>query len=200
MSKSQFSISEIYRITGKSRTTITKHIKEGKLSATQSGDQKLVDASELVRVYGDECDFEKASPTAAKRTESAKPTLTIEGNLLTETLERERSERERERRQFVDQIENLQDSLKTAQEGHNRATLLLENHSAGGGALKEALDALAKRVDQQELTLKEEKELTTRLRKQNQLLKRVVIAERQKSIWEKLFGASRAQNNRPVSS
>ena len=57
--------------------------------------------------------------------------------------------------------------------------------------MKEALDALSKRVDQQELTLQEEKELTQRLRKQNHLLKKVVIAERQKTIWERIFGGSR---------
>ena len=192
MSKSRFTISEINRITGKSRTTISKHIKEGKLSATQSGDQKLVDAAELIRVYGDECDFEKASANQKQvQSQTNQSTFSKGHNSFEKELERERQERERERRQYVDQIENLQDSLKTAQEGHNRATLLLENHSSGGGALKEALGALSKRIDQQELTLQEEKELTLRLRKQNHLLKKAVIAEREKTIWERIFGGSR---------
>ena len=199
MSKSQFTISEINRITGKSRTTITKHIKEGKLSVTQSGDQKLVDAAELVRVYGDECDFENVTAAQQKTiTQSKSSPSKGEGDYLQQQLERERQERERERRQFLDQIENLQDSLKTAQEGHNRATLLLENQSSGGGVLKEALDALSKRVDQQELTLKEEKELSQRLRRQNQLLRKAVIAEKQKTVWEKIFGPSRAASNHPA--
>ena len=198
MSKSQFTISEINRITGKSRTTITKHIKQGKLSATQNeDDQKLVEAAELIRVYGDECDFGKASPGALKVPSSPKPVASGGGDHLQEALEKEREERARERRHFEDQIENLQDSLKTAQEGHNRATLLLENHSSGGGALKEALDKLAQRVDRQELTLQEEKELTLRLKRQNLRLKKAVIAERQKSVWEKLFGTSRAPGKAP---
>ena len=197
MSKSQFTISEINRITGKSRTTITKHIKQGKLSATQNeDDQKLVEAAELIRVYGDECDFENASPNTPKIPSSKKVTLGG-GDHLQEALEKEREERARERRHFEDQIENLQDSLKTAQEGHNRATLLLENHSSGGGTLEKALDELAKRVDRQDLTLQEEKELITRLKKQNVRLKRAVIAERQKSVWEKLFGTSRAPGKAP---
>ena len=197
MSKSQFTISEINRITGKSRTTITKHIKQGKLSATQNeDDQKLVEAAELIRVYGDECDFEKASPNAPKVV-SSKPVTLGGGDHLQEALEKEREERARERRHFEDQIENLQDSLKTAQEGHNRATLLLENHSSGGGALEKALDELAKRVDRQDLTLQEEKELITRLKKQNVRLKKAVIAERQKSVWEKLFGTRRGAGKAP---
>lgn len=199
MSKSQFTISEINRITGKSRTTITKHIKEGKLSATHSGDQKLVDAAELIRVYGDECDFNNAAGAQNKTT--VQPKLTSpkgENPHLQLELERERQERERERRQFLDQIENLQDSLKTAQEGHNRATLLLENHSPGGGAFQAALDGLSKRIDRQELTLQEKNELTLKLRKQNQALKKAVIAERQKSVWEKLFGSSRAESHHPA--
>ncbi|MDA7907296.1 helix-turn-helix domain-containing protein [Akkermansiaceae bacterium] len=198
MSKSQFTISEINRITGKSRTTITKHIKEGKLSAIHSGDQKLVDAAELIRVYGDECNFEKAS--SAQNHSTVQPKITSqnkEAPHLQLELEKERQERERERRHFIDQIENLQDSLKTAQEGHNRATLLLENHS-GGGAFQEALEGLSKRLDQQELTLKEEAELTLRLKKQNRVLKRAVMAERQKSVWEKIFGTSRAASPRPA--
>jgi len=200
MSKSQFTISEINRITGKSRTTITKHIKEGKLSVIHSGNQKLVDAAELIRVYGDECDFEKTSTEPSKSiNRTRRNSVDGESPHLQLDLEKERQERERERRQFIDQIENLQDSLKTAQEGHNRATLLLENHSPGGGAFQEALEGLSKRLDQQELTIKEEAELTLRLKKQNQALKRAVIAERQKSVWEKLFGTSRAANHRPAS-
>lgn len=199
MSKTQFTISEINRITGKSRTTITKHIKEGKLSATQSGDQKLVDAAELIRVYGDGCDFEKSSTDQSKTPVQAKVLSTVgETPHLQHELEKEQQERERERRQFLDQIENLQESLKTAQEGHNRATLLLENHSSGGGAFQEALDGLSKRIDQQELTMQEEAELTQRLKKQNRALKRAVIAEREKSLWEKLFGSSRAPSHRPA--
>lgn len=51
---SYISITEAAKVTGKSRPTIYRHIKEGRLStaATHSGEQQI-DTSELLRVYGE---------------------------------------------------------------------------------------------------------------------------------------------------
>ena len=74
MTQSKFSISEIHRITGKSRTTISKHMEEGKLSYELDGEKKTVDAAELMRVYGDDCDFERVN---GKKTKSQAASLEI---------------------------------------------------------------------------------------------------------------------------
>ena len=56
--KTKYTITAAHRITGKSRTTLQKHLKKGKLSCEETDDGiKLIDASELIRVYGDACDF-----------------------------------------------------------------------------------------------------------------------------------------------
>jgi len=199
MTQSKFSISDIHRVTGKSRTTITKHMDEGNLSYEMDGDRKLVDGAELIRVYGDDCDFERVK--GKKPLPKSMPTESSpESDFIKKQLEIERQERERERTQFLNQIEHLQEALGTAQEGHNRATLLLENNSSGGGALQTALDGLEKRMSQQELSLQEEKELALKLRKQNLRLKRAIQMEREKSFWERLFGGSRQAVSRPANS
>lgn len=47
------SISEASKLTGKARSTLHRHIKEGKLSKGQDVDgQPVIDTAELVRVYG----------------------------------------------------------------------------------------------------------------------------------------------------
>ena len=148
----KYSITAAHRITGKSRTTIQKHIKQGKLSTTEGLDgAKLLDASELIRVYGADCDFsreEGAQPPEQLRP-AAHDWAPTELNALREKLDTLNEERRREREQLQSQIEHLQESLKLAQEGNNRALLLLENRT-GGGDWREAFVKLKRQVEQRE--------------------------------------------------
>ncbi len=148
----KYSITAAHRITGKSRTTIQKHIKQGRLSTTEGLDgAKLLDASELIRVYGADCDFsrEEGAQSAEKHRPAAHDWAPTELNALREKLDTLNEERRREREQLQSQIEHLQESLKLAQEGHNRATLLLENR-VGGGDWREAFVKLKRQVEQRE--------------------------------------------------
>lgn len=148
----KYSITAAHRITGKSRTTIQKHLKQGRLSATEGPDgAKLIDASELIRVYGDECDFsrEEGALTPEQHRPIAPNSAPTELHTLREKLEMLNEERRREREQLQSQIEHLQESLKLAQEGNNRALLLLENRS-GGGDLREEVSKLRRQVQQRE--------------------------------------------------
>ena len=196
MSKSQFTISEIHRITGKSRTTISKHLEEGKLSFTMVDGKKLVDAAELMRVYGSDCNFDSVNKELSRPSTSTSQKAGVD--LAQQQLELERIERERERGQLLNQIDYLKDALETAQEGHNRAPLLLENNSSGGGALETAISALEKRMEHQELSTKEELELAERLKKQNRQLKQMIRRELNKSFWERLFGVKKRAAQRPA--
>ncbi|MGL4514405.1 MAG: hypothetical protein ACRCT8_15055 [Lacipirellulaceae bacterium] len=128
----QYTITSAHRITGKSRTTIQKHLKRGVLSCTLGPDGvKLIDASELLRVYGDACDFARAEEGASTSQPLADESATLRTRLdaTQELLDTLREERRRERDQLTAQVEHLRDSLKLAQEGHNRATLLLESRA-----------------------------------------------------------------------
>jgi len=189
------SISTAHRVTGKSRTTIAAHMKSGKLSYTEDDNgNKVIDASELIRVYGDSCNFDQehttnAIPAKGQDTQTAQmQPKRIELDYLKQQLENERKERERERSFLVDQIENLQDSLKTSQEGHNRATLLLENQNSGAGDWKKSLKAMEARIANQEKTGRTYKEERQKILRQNQSLKRALEQEKSKGFWQKLFG------------
>jgi hypothetical protein len=148
----KYSITAAHRITGKSRTTIQKHIKQGRVSVTEGPDgAKLIDASELIRVYGGDCDFsrEEGAHTPDQHRPIAPSWPPTELNALREKLDFLSEERRREREQLQSQIEHLQESLKLAQEGHNRATLLLENRS-GGGEWRETFLKFKRQVEQRE--------------------------------------------------
>lgn len=129
MANQKFTVAEAHRITGKSRTTLSKHIRDGTLSAERNPKGKgwLVVASELMRVYGDDCDFGAAVDVAKKKHSSA--SSSNNGTVLQSLLDREKEERNRERKLYEAQIENLRESLSKAQDGLNRTTLLLEHHT-----------------------------------------------------------------------
>lgn len=116
MTKTKFNQSEIKRITGKSRTTIKKHLDDGELSFTLNNDgKKVVDWSELERVYGaDNLNLDKLDGKSTKQEKQA-PSKSIEtAQLLTRLLDEERSDRRSEREASTTQIEELQERLKEA--------------------------------------------------------------------------------------
>lgn len=140
-------------MTGKSRTTLTKHIRQGKISCEIGPDgSKLIDASELARVYGD--NFKLNMEEGAQVPVSSKPKANsdveqgVQQQLHTVQLQLDMvtKERERERQQYQQQIENLQSSLKLAQEGHNKAMLLLEHRTTGGGEWEKKFQELEEKL------------------------------------------------------
>jgi len=192
----KYSISQSSRIAGKSRTTIKAHIKKGKLSAEEDANgNPVVDGAELFRLYGDDCDFERAEPPG-KRSSAGKraggqpgdqnPTTDLKH--LQDQLERETQERKREREQFEAQIDHLQGALKLAQEGQMKATLLLESRGDGVGDLQQKLRQLDARLDRQEENARREvEEIKTSAKRQIDKYKRQLEEERTKPLWQKLF-------------
>ncbi len=190
----KFSIAAASRLTGKSRTTIAKHIRAGRLSCEEDASgAKLIDASELIRVYGDACDFSQAGETGEQAEEGRDaprpPPARDDDALLKQRLESETAERERERKQYLDQIDHLQEALKLAQEGHNRATLLLENRSTGGGEWQLAIKQLEEKIANQESESRQElRRLREAAKRQIEKYKSALEEERTRSLWQKLFG------------
>ena len=107
----EVSVSKAARMSGRGRSTIQRHIKEGRLSAGRDeSDNPVIDVSELIRVYGsikvDEAD--KAEPI--KQTDTAEPDQAAQ--TMIEALREElRAARERE--------DWLKGQLEAAQE-HSR--------------------------------------------------------------------------------
>ncbi|TWU00463.1 hypothetical protein Pla108_14140 [Botrimarina colliarenosi] len=167
----KYSITSAHRITGKSRTTIQKHVKQGKLSYEEDdAGVKWIDASELMRVYGDECDFareeggttDETGPTAAgEGTRSELHSVRRLLDTLGEERQRERQQLQSQIDQLQSQIENLQDALKLSQEGHNRATLLLEDRT-GGGEWRQAIQTLESKFAKRETAVRREAQQAAR--------------------------------------
>ena len=194
MNKSKFNQSEVSRITGKSRTTIQKDLNQGKLSyMLDEKGSKVIEASELIRVYGENiCDFEAAGGPAVEKKKGE------EGASSTEIISITTHERllQKQEEQYKDQIEILTEALKTAQEGQNSMTRLLEDKREGQGdqAWEQSFRALEARISNQEAQAKEYKEKEAeqnrkyqRLRKAYQNQKEELRAEKQKPFWRKLF-------------
>ena len=89
-------------------------------------------------------------------------------------------------------METLKDALSKAQDGYNNVTRLLEDQSkdkeSGAGEWEKSMRAVEARISNQEKESKETKEKAQKILRQNQSLKRALEAEKNKSVWKKLFG------------
>lgn len=191
MASSKYNISAVNRITGKSRTTITQHIKTGKLSAENDANgNKVIDAAELIRVYGDLCHFdaEQGRGTNGPKSQPMESHPSQDLKRLQEQLDREVTERTRERQQYREQVEHLQEALTRAQDGQNRVTLLLENQAKGAGEWKQAFQVIEQRLtEQQRKTEKEITELREAAKQKIAGYKKALEEERQKTFWQRLW-------------
>lgn len=156
--KTRFNISEAALAAGKGRSTIQRALKSGTLSSVRGPNgAKLIDASELQRVYGDDCDFSFANskPSDARnRSGDSQGASHLRLDALEQQVLSLEEERRRERQQLQAQIDHLQDALKLAQEGHNNATRLLENRSSRAGEAA-SLQTFEQRLNQQQGMIEE---------------------------------------------
>jgi hypothetical protein len=101
------SLSEAARLTGKARVTIHRHIDKGKLTKEIDGTgSPVLDVAELERVYG-----ALKQPNLSLTVPEIQPETVNNDNLLQRELELLREERERERGQFINQIDDLRHRL-----------------------------------------------------------------------------------------
>jgi hypothetical protein len=180
VTNTKYTISAANRITGKSRTTILKHIRQGRLSCELDGDDnKVIDRSELIRAYGAECDFsrEEGGSIGSRAVAGSDGVVQQQLHTVQQQLDMVNKERERERSQFQQQIDNLQDSLKLAQETANKAMLLLENRS-GVGEWQKPLKQLEERLASHESSIQKAREET-----RGQTIKEI----KDKPFWQLLF-------------
>ena len=110
---------------GISRTTLDRHIKEGKISVGKDGTGKIViDVAELERVYN-EVDIDGTSQNVAGEqndTSNDNRVVHVELEILREYLDRMENDRERERGQLESVIEDLR---KDRDHWRQQATALL---------------------------------------------------------------------------
>ncbi|MCP4369450.1 MAG: DUF1682 domain-containing protein [Deltaproteobacteria bacterium] len=191
-------------LTGKSRETINSATKDGTLSYTlNSRKHKVIDVAELSRVYelvktidevSDVNAVSKSQPPSETDSQEWRARyLEMKGRAdaaesKVELMEKHHTQ---ERGIFEDQVDNLKDSLRLAQEGHNKATFLLEDQrskKSGAGEWEKAIKALEARLANQEKAEKKHEEREQKILRQNQALRKALKAEREKGVFKKLFG------------
>ena len=197
---SKISVSQAAKLTGKSRETINKATKSGKLAFTLNGsNHKEIDVAELERVYPFVKTVEEINkePKAVKPSQSvSEPDIQAELATLREkiagsekTNELLLSERDRERRQLESEIDNLRNSLEKAQEQHGKALLLITDQTKKSeserNSWQEPLETLKTKVANQQ---RDHAELKENARKRIAQLKKELEQERSKSFFAKLFG------------
>lgn len=171
------------KIVNKSRTTVGRHIASGRLSCTRNEDGSVaIDASELLRVYGDECDFDRMKKAATSPPEIE----STSGGALREMQAKMESLQANLLRQYRDEIDHLKEALAKAQDGQAKVTALLEGQRASSGEWRTVMDELATKIaDQTDAKIEG---LKTRHEEELTKLKRALRAEREKGFWKRLLG------------
>jgi len=192
MNKTKFNITEAAKIAGVTRKTFYQHInKKGISTSADDNGKTLIDASELIRIYGDKCKFdgdkEKIGGSFTKEA-VGNTTTQVETKLLEQELKMTRQAKDSEISRLEDHIEALE---KRISEQKSQFTMLLEDKRAGGNEenkWEKAINAIEKRVANQESRAQNEKERADKILKQNLFLKKQLEEEKNKSFLKKLFG------------
>lgn len=192
---SEISVQHAAEMSGKSRDTINQATNNGTLSFTKNArGHKRIAIAELERVYGPLKKIDETDPTkpdVGKRPAVSDPDVREELIRIRERLEHReeinetlRLERERERRQLLDEIESLRASLEKAQEQQSKALLLITDQSRGPG---DKLDEISRQLTTHKEQI--EKQLGE-LREENRA--RDEKQGRDLPWWEHVFGSKRS--------
>lgn len=168
-----------------SKPTLYADMKTGKLSfKLDDRNKRKINVAELDRIYDKKKSHQQKSNSLENVQNNSDQTFSntfdkskdVEIEYLKKIIEQHESENE-----------NLRESLKRSQEGHNRATLLLEDKTGGAGGLEKGIKALEARIANQEKTEKERKEREAKILKRNRMLRDKLIQERNKKWYQKIF-------------
>ncbi len=156
----QVSLSEAAKMAGITRSTLYAHIREKGITVIDADTKRpKIDVSELIRVYGDKVrplSEIEAQNTAKKSNSLDRPdTLAVEIAVLRERLKTSEVERDRERRQLSDQIENLQELLKKEQEVVGKVTAQLTDQRSSADKLASHDEEQSKKFDSLETMVKD---------------------------------------------
>lgn len=169
----EVSITKAAELAGVSRTTIYSDIKSGKVSFIPKGkNKKVINISELERAYGS-LKINKQSSVHSNenpehnltKTVKLPDTNIVELAVLREKIDIIETERRREREQYEERIEQLQETLSKAQDNQSKTTGLLEHYTKEGGS-----DNLSEKVSElKNIVMRNDKSLAEVDKKSNTL-------------------------------
>ena len=190
-----------------SRRTLYVHIKEKPISVEVDPSDNLekIQISELQRVYG----YEKIMSNLKKSQDAENVEEGQGGNTRNGANDVTQPHSEARIREQEKEIEMLKEMMRVKEGAHEQRiedmeTMLSEVRSkansyerlledqrekaSGAGEWEKQLKAVEARISNQETATKEEKERAEKILRQNRALKKALDAERNKSIWQKMFG------------
>lgn len=212
--QTEFNMTDAANIAGVSRRTFYNHIESKPITTKRNdSDEKVVDLSELKRVYGDETVLRNLQKMQSNDSVQERATaqgegvqsVQVAGNGEIERLQAQIDALQNEKRLVegkAEQIEEernfLRERLTEAQEGQKRMTLLLENKSKdsdGNSDWQKSVKALESRIANQEKAEKDRQEREQKLLDENKRIKQAfsrqkkeLEAEKNKGFFQKLFG------------
>lgn len=197
----KYNITQAAAIAQVTRKTFRSHIKKKGITVEKDDNgNPLVDASELARVYGDQCKFpnlngDKSIPISEKIFTEIPVKDVAEMALIKKELELVKEQLDTQRDDFEKQIDYLQVKLDDADSHTRKLTAILTDQRSEKEkqetSWEQSMKALEHRVSNQ---AKETAEKQRKLLQQNRRLQKALFEERNKSIWQRLFGQSRKTN------
>jgi len=203
----KYSISEASRIVGVTRKTLYKHIDKKPISVEKDdNDMPVIDASELIRVYGDKCRFDRDSTQDTQDDTPANTQVSTKVNsagnadlaVTQKELEMIKTQMTSERDHFEEQIDYLRKKLDEANSETRKLTALITDQSSKDtkdSAWEKSIRALEQRIANQEKAAKEREEKEQKLLDENRRIKqayskqkKALEEEKSKSVWQRLFG------------
>ena len=155
----KYNISDSARIAGVTRKTLYKHIDKKPITVEQDlNGSPAIDASELIRVYGDKCNFdldtpkEETGPTEKDKREDTRRSTneTVSVAVLEKEVEMLRIQMTSERQTLEDQIDYLKDKLDESTWETRKLTALLTDQSnkaeEGARSLEDRFQDLLRRI------------------------------------------------------
>lgn len=135
----QLSLNKAAKEAGIAKATLLEALKSGRISASKSDKGHWeIDPSELFRAFPKTGFREPSEPKATSYQNREKTTqngvLEIEVKMLREQLAFVAAEREREREQMGEQIQNLRDQIERQSADHRQALALLTDQRERHGA------------------------------------------------------------------
>ena len=196
----KYSISESARIVGITRKTLYKHIDKKPISTEKDNNGKpVIDASELIRVYGDQCKFNitdvnKDTEKGTQKSSSVSTSDSIEMAVTKKELELLKSQMAPEKDSLDEQIDYLRKKLDESTSESRKLTALITDQSQDNKAddWQNSLKILEQRISNQEESAKIEQEKAEeenkKLRDDIKKEKEALAEEQEKGFWKRLLG------------
>lgn len=196
----KYSISESARIVGITRKTLYKHIDKKPISTEKDNNGKpVIDASELIRVYGDQCKFNitdvnKDTEKGTQKSSNVSTSDSIEMAVTKKELELLKSQMASEKDSLEEQIDYLRKKLDESTSESRKLTALITDQSQDNKAddWQKSLKMLEQRISNQEESAKVEQD---KAEKENKILrnklekeKEALAEEQGKGFWKRLLG------------